>query len=119
MRIRIDHEEVRTGFPFAKTFHEVHLTVDFTHEEKQIIRQRGLAEHELLERIPADARVDDDPAWFILKVGHLFERRPDKFRCKTPSDAKIYEQNLIGALHMMKAWLDENAETGTTTVIEI
>ncbi len=119
MRIKIEHEEVRTGFPFKTTFYEVHLTADFTHEEKQIIRQRGLEDHLLIERVPADAREDDDPEWFALRVGHLFERKPDRFRCKTPSDAKIYEANLIECMQMMKAWLDDNAETGTTTVIEI
>jgi hypothetical protein len=119
MRVKIEHAELRVGFVLKSVVHEVHLTVDFTHEEKQIIRQRNLTDQVLVERWPADARPDDDPDWYHLKVGHLFERKPDRFRCKTPSDAKIYEANLTQALHQMKLWLDDNAETGTTTVFEL
>lgn len=119
MRAKIEHVEVRTGFPFKKTFHEVHLTADFSHEEKQIINQRYLGDHIVLERVPADAREDDDPDWFALRVKHLFERRPDKHRCLTPSDAKLYAAELADVMRSMKAWLDENADPGPTEAIEI
>jgi len=41
MRISISHETVRKGLIVKKTYYEVHLMVAFTHEEKQIIRQRA------------------------------------------------------------------------------
>lgn len=119
MRVKIEHAEIRVGWPFKRTCHEVHLTVDFTHEEKQIIRQRGLLEYHIIERVPFDAKVDDDPSWYVLKVGHLFDRKPDKFRLKTPSDAKLYAAQIKEAMHGLKAWLDENAELGTTLVFEV
>ena len=119
MRVKIEHVETRTGFPFKTTHHEVHLTADFTHEEKQIIRQRFLDDHIVMERTPADAREDDDPDWFALRVKHLFERRPDKHRCRTPSDAKLYAAELTEVMRSMKLWLEENAEPGPTEVIEI
>ena len=119
MRVRIEHVEVRRGFLFKRAFHEVHLTADFSHEEKQIVRQRYLEDHVVLERVPADARPDDDPEWYALRVKHLFERKPDKHRCATPSDAKRYAAELPDVMRSMKAWLDENAEPGSTQVIEI
>lgn len=119
MRVKIEHRELRTGFILKRPVHEVQLSVDFTHEEKQIIRQRRLEEHVLLERWPADAKADDDPDWYALKVGHLFERKPDRFRCTTPADAKAYEARLVEVMHAMKLWLDENAEPAGTTVFEI
>ncbi len=119
MRIKIQHVETRTGFPFKTTHHEVHLTADFTHEEKQIIRQRFLEDHVLMARVPADARREDEPDWYALRVRHLFERRPDRFRCATPSDAKLYAAELTAVMRSMKLWLEENAETGPTEIIEI
>lgn len=119
MRIKIEHVETRTGFPFKRVAHEVHLTADFSHEEKQIIRQRGLGDQLLLERWPADARESDDPAWYGLKVRHLLERRPDRFRCAHPSEAKAYEARLLEVLQGLKLWLEENAEPAGITVVEI
>lgn len=81
MRVKIEHIEIQTGWLFRRTFHEVHLTTDFTHEEKQIVRQRYLGDHVLLERWPAGASDDDDHDRYALRVDHLFERRPDKHRC--------------------------------------
>ncbi|MDF2233150.1 hypothetical protein P2H44_11365 [Albimonas sp. CAU 1670] len=119
MRIAIDHAETRAGLLFRRPLHEVRVTVHFTHEETQIIRQRDLGETVLLERWPADARAEDDPDWYALRVKHLVERKPDRFRCATPGDAKLYEAQLVDALHRLKAWLDVNAEPGGRKVIEI
>lgn len=118
MRVKIEHREFRVGWPFARKCHEVHLSVDFTHEEKQIIRQRELMDHQILERIPFGARTSDDPGWYILKVRHLIERRPDRFRLKTPVDAKQYAAQLTEVLQGLSAWLQENADPGTTLVFE-
>lgn len=119
MRVKIEHVEVRRGFIFKTTMHEVCLTADFSHEERQIVRQRFLDDHVLMERWPSDARKDDEPEWYALKVKHLFDRKPDRFRCRTPADAKSYQAELTNVMHAMKAWLDENAEAGETTVVEI
>ena len=119
MRVKIEHVEQRVGWLFGRAVHEVHLTVDFTHEEKQIVRQRGLLDHAILERIPFDAKLDDDPDWYALKVRHLIERKPDRFRFRTPADAKLYAAELQTAMQGLKVWLDENAETGAALVFEV
>ena len=118
MRVSISHQTVQQGFIFKKTFHEVHLMVAFTHEEKQIIKQRGLLKTKLVDRRPANAKNDARDEKFELRVEHLMDGRVDKFLCATPSKSKIYEEELLAVLQQMKLWLTDNAETGTRTVVE-
>ena len=118
MRVSISHHDVRRGLLFKKTYYEVHLSVAFTHEEKQIIQQRGLLKTKLADRRPADARVDDRDEKFELRVEHIINGKTDRFLCATPSKSKIYEEDLLDVLEQMKLWLDDNAETGGRTVVE-
>ena len=119
MRVKIEHSEQSAGFLFKRPFVDVHLTVDFTHEEKQIIRQRRLEEQLLLNRIPANAKRDDDPDWYGLRVKHLFERRPDRHRCANPSEAKEYRAELEAAMRALKLWIGDNAELDDGVIFEL
>ena len=119
MRISLGHEEVAEGRVFRRVFHDVCVTVHFTHEEQQIIKQRGLGEYVLLERNSAGMQMEDVPDWYTLKVRHLLERRPDRHRCANPAEAKAYEAQLTQALTNMKAWLEANAELGEARVFEL
>ena len=118
MRVSISHHTVRKGFILKTTFYEVHLKVAFTHEEKQIIRQRNLLRTKLMDRRPANAKVDARDEKFELRVEHLMDEKLDRFLCATPSQSKIYEDRLLAALAQMKLWLDDNAETAGRTVVE-
>jgi len=118
MRVSITHHTIRKGLLFKKTYHEVHLTVAFTHEEKQIIRQRGLLKTKLVDRRPADAKNDARDEKFELRVEHLMDGKTDRFLCATPSKSKIYEEELLAVMQQMKLWLSDNAETGSSTVVE-
>lgn len=118
MRVAISHDVVRRGFVLKTTYYEVQLSVAFSHEEKQIIRQRGLLKTKLLDRRPATAKVDDRDEKFELRVEHLMDGRVDRFLCATPSKAKIYEEALVDVFGQMKLWLEDNAETDTRTVVE-
>ena len=118
MRVSISHNTVRKGFLFRKTYYEVVLKVAFTHEEKQIIRQRKLLKTKLLDRRPADAKNDARDEKFELRVQHLLKRKPDRFLCATPSKSKIYEEALFDVLQQMKLWLEDNADTGKSTTVE-
>lgn len=118
MRVSITHHDVRRGWLFPKTLHEVHLTVSFSHEEKQIIRQRRLGETTLLRRRPATAKVDERDEKFVLRLGDLLDGRTDCFLCATPSASKIYEEEVLRMMAEVKLWLTDNAETGTRTVAE-
>ena len=118
MRVSLSHHTITKGFLFKKTYHEVHLTVAFTHEEKQIIRQRGLLKTKLVDRRPADAKNDARDEQFELRVEHLMDGKTDRFLCATPSKSKIYEENLLAMMQQMKLWLSDNADSGTATTVE-
>lgn len=118
MRVAIDHATVRKGLILKTTYYEVGLQVHFTHEEMQIIRMRSLDKTKLLDRRPANARVDDRDEKFVLRLGDLLNGQIDRFLCATPSKAKIYEEDILAAMSQIKLWLDDNAETGERTVVE-
>ena len=118
MRVSISHHTVRKGLILKTTYYDVRLSVAFTHEEKQIIQRRGLLKTKLLDRRPADAKNDARDEKFELRVEHLMAEQSDRFLCANPSKAKIYEEALLDVLGQMKLWLDDNAETGTRTVVE-
>lgn len=118
MRVSIAHQTVQRGVLFKKTYHEVHLSVAFTHEENQIIRQRGLLKTKLVDRRPADAKNDARDEKFELRVEHLMDARTDRFLCANPSQSKIYEEELLAVLEQMKLWLVDNADTAARTVVE-
>ena len=118
MRVSINHHTVQKGLIFKKTFYEVNLSVHFTHEETQILKQRGLLKTKLVDRRPADARVDDRDEKFELRVEHIMNGKTDRFLCATPSKAKIYEEDILAVLQQVKLWITDNAEVGQGTVVE-
>ena len=118
MRVSLSHHTIRKGLILKKPFYEVHLSVAFSHEEKQIIQARGLVKTKLVDRRPATAKVDDRDEKFELRVEHLLNGQTDRFLCATPSKSKIYEEDILAAMAQMKLWLDDNAETGNRTVVE-
>lgn len=119
MRILISHHDVRKGFFLPKTFYQVRLSVAFSFEEKQIIKQRRLAQTKLLDRRPATAKVDDRDEKFELHLSDLLDGREDRFLCRTPSAAKIYEEDLLAVLSQVKSWIGDNAESGGRVVVEL
>lgn len=119
MRISIKHNTVRQGLLFKTTYYEVLLTVLFTHEEIQIIRQRKLMQTKLLDRRPATAKVDDRDSKFELKVGDIVNGKTDRFLCATPSAAKRYEEMLLDTLQQLKLWISDNADEADDFVVEL
>lgn len=117
MRVSIEHHTVQRGWLFRTTYYAVDLTVHFTHEETQIIRQRRLEQTVFLERRPATAKVDDRDDRFTLRVGDLRTGR-DRFLTANPAAAKRYQYELLAALEQLKLWLTENADEAGRTVVE-
>ena len=114
------HRDIRDGgLLHRRTLHEVCVSVHFSHEEKQIVRQRGLMDTKILDRRPANAREDDPAEWFELRIRDLVQRKADRFKCATPSEAKAYEEELVDALRKVKLWLSDNADPATGRVIEL
>ncbi len=119
MRISIKHDTIRKGLILKTTYYQVSLTVLFSHEEKQILRQRNLLKTKLLNRRPATAKVDDRDAKFELLIGDVINGKPDHFLCANPSAAKRYQDVLIDALQQLKLWISDNAELGDDFVVEL
>lgn len=118
MRVSINHTSVSRGFLFKKTYHEVTLSVLFSHEQKQIIRQRRLGDTALLERRPATAKVDDRDEKFALYLSALINGQSDRFLCANPAAAKRYEESLLEALAHLHGWIHDNADEAPGLVVE-
>ncbi|MEJ8560605.1 hypothetical protein QTO30_04735 [Yoonia sp. GPGPB17] len=97
---------------------KVSVEVQFNHEEIQILRQRDLLNAKLADRRPANAKVDARDDKFELRVSDIVNGKRDVFLTENPSAAKIYEEQLLGTLHQLKLWIEDNAEMGSRTVIE-
>ncbi|WP_299919330.1 hypothetical protein [uncultured Roseobacter sp.] len=119
MRISIKHQTIRKGLLFKTTYYEVALTVLFTHEEIQIIRQCKLMKTKLFDRRPATAKVDDRDSKFELTVGDLINGKTDRFLCATPSAAKRYEEALLDTLQQLKLWIGDNADEADDFAVEL
>ena len=119
MRVTVTHHIVRRGFILRTTYYEVQLTVFFSHEEKQVIQMRGLADTKLLDRRPATAKVDDRDEKFELRLGHLMDGRTDHFLCATPSKSKVYQEDILGVMEQVKKWIGDNTEMGDKIVVEL
>jgi hypothetical protein len=127
MKVDIKHVEKSQGLVFRKTLHGIALTVTFTEEEKQIVRQRGLERQTILERDPpADVDADKhanrglvkklataaisgiDANHFGLTIGKLM-KGTDTYFVRTPLEAKQYEEDLRENLPVLKSFITENA----------
>jgi len=119
MRLKIDHKEIRRGFILKKSFYEVSCQVGFTEVQLHVIQDRYLQDYVIMERLPANWRIDDDPDWFTLKIKHLLNGKVDHHLCSDPVTAKKYEADLIDRLRLLKEFLEGNEQLGGTKVIEL
>ena len=79
---------------------------------------RNLGDTLLMDRRPANAKVDDRDQKFELRLKHILNGKTDTFLCGTPSAAKIYEEQMLASLAQVKLWLSDNAEVAGRTVVE-
>lgn len=126
MKVSIEHVEKTKGMMFKKTFYGVKLTVEFSEEEAQIIRDRKLKDVAIMERdVPVDVDADKFESrglakkaytaatkgthgnHFHLTIGRLLAG-PDVYHFATPIEAKEYEQELREVLPNLKAYVMEN-----------
>lgn len=111
MRVSIDHGETTTGLFAKKTHYTVSVTVQFSEEEKQIIRQRKLEKSIVLERsIPSDRdprKFDGIEDVFNLTI-HKLMGGTDTYTLETPLEAKEYDEVLRAGLQDLKAFIVGN-----------
>ena len=96
MRVNVEHEELKWGLIFKKTYQSVYVTAELTEEEKQIIEENDLEKRVIMER-PPDARDDmEQPFTFSsLLIG-------DRYCVNTLAEAKEYEEVLLAAIKEAK-----------------
>jgi hypothetical protein len=127
MRVEINHVEKSQGLVFKKTLYGVSISVTFSEEEKQIIKQRGIERVVILERDPpADVDAEKhanrglaaklvtaamkgrDANHFDLTIGKLLNGR-DTYFMHTIVNAKNYEQALRDSMVDLKGYITESA----------
>jgi len=117
MRANIEHKEYTTGLLRKTTWFQVVTGVEFTEEEKAVIKQRKLDRTVVLEREPdaeAAHRLGRDYLLSLgdtihLKIGDLLNpRKPDVYNLKTPLEAKQYEENVLASLKKLKQYIVGN-----------
>ncbi len=128
MRVSIEHGTETKGLLRKTTFHLVLLSVEFSEEEKAIIRERKLERDIILERdVPANVDEDKhanrgllskvvtaavkgrDANHFHLTIGKLLSG-PDSYALSTPLEAKEYEEELKEKLVILKDFIMGNKE---------
>ncbi len=115
MRLHIDKETVREGLIFKTTFYAVTVTVEFTEEEKVVIRANKLEDTALVTRPPsADCRPsrDYDPHPYNLLIEYLLSPRGDRYLCINGQDADEYERVVLREAEIFSANLKRMAEGG-------
>lgn len=113
MRVTINHYEKKRSLRSWSKGHAISCKVEFTDEEKQIIKQSKIGDVIILNR-PLPAGVKPDPSIGIvdspLKIKHLLEKEPNIYVVETPSEAKEYEAELTEVLKRLKEYIMDNAE---------
>lgn len=127
MRVNIEHGTETKGLIRKTTFHLVALTVEFSEEEKAIIKERKLERDLILERgVPANVNEEKhesrgllskvvtaavkgrDANHFHLTIGKLLNGT-DTYALATPLEAKEYEAELKDKLVTLKGYIVGNA----------
>ena len=138
MKVNIRHVQKKQGLLFATQLHGVELAVEFSNEEKAIIKERKLEQVILLDReVPPDVDEEKHANRGLMKqlataaikgsdanhFGLTFNKLlngPDTYFFLTPIEAKGYEDILKQeTLPDAKAYLDGNKETGTSDSFEL
>jgi hypothetical protein len=114
MRVAIEHTQKTTGL-FSKTTHYVvSVTVQFSEEEKHVLKKLGDAV--VVEREPGSQTkpfANAEEAAILgkhlnLKVSDLIKGKTDSYSLATPGEAKEYDSNLRASLQNLKGYISNN-----------
>lgn len=107
MKVSIEHGEFTTGIIMKKRWPKVTVKVEFSEEEKQIIKDRKLDTIVVMER-DWPAHMEGTAGDFNLTIGSLLRNSLPDYTCHNLSRAKEYEAQLIERLKRLKEFLGEN-----------
>lgn len=107
MQITINHEESTTGILNKKTFYNVVLNINFSHEELAIIDKHKL-HNSLLYTVPSPMGEDYSQE---VRIGLLVKRGKVSRAFKTPLEAKDWEEELkTNILPQLKNYIMQNTQ---------
>lgn len=111
MKVDIQHKEITRGLIFKKTFYQVSTTVQFTEEEKFIIKKQKMKDDVVHQRDrPAGVTRTDIPIHhYYLHVDQLL-KGTDHYVVATVLEAKAYEAQLMESLKTFKEILSHSGE---------
>lgn len=108
MKVDIRHEEVKKGLVFKKAYQQVTVQVQFTDEEKKIIKDNGGWNFSIISLNDGYKLVDKDGrAPHVVLVTHLLDG-PSKYCLLAKGEAKTYEALVVERLRELKVWLTNN-----------
>ena len=116
MRVNIAHSEKQQGLLRKTTYYVVTLDVQFSEEEKQIIKEAGIEDELIIERtVSADknaAKYDGIEDIWNLTIKDLLQSKPDVYAFFTPADAKLYEEQIREQMPKLKQYIEINTKDG-------
>lgn len=118
MKVSIEHGEYSTGMIIKKKWPQVTVKVVFNEEEKAIIQKRKLEKYVVMER-EWPAHTGTMPGDYNLTIGNLYKNQLTEYTLHNASQAKEYEDELIGRLKRLKDFLAENATPGENKSFEL
>jgi hypothetical protein len=118
MRVSIDHGEFVKGLVIKKRWPSVTVKVEFSEEEKAIIKQRKLEKIVVMER-DWPAHMGTMSGDFNLTIGGLLKNQLTEYTCDNISRAKQYEAELIERLKRLKEFLGENGDKAESKTFEL
>lgn len=121
MKVNINSKEIQKGLIFKKTYYMVTCAVDFTPEEKAIIKKHNMNRLIIMERDRHADKTNGPPrgGCWNLEVYRLVDG-PDEYIMATPAEAHEYEAILKESLKTLKLHLEANAgHTPTSTSFEL
>lgn len=115
MRVSIEHSEKTTGWISKTRYPMISLKVEFSEEEKQIIKEAKIEKVVILERDhSADFKTNLknlDDIFNITFGGLLYKQEKgtaDEYCVRSPGEAREYEAELKDKLRQAKDYLERN-----------
>jgi len=117
MKVDIQRSEKTVGLIFKKPRYIVSVTVQFSEEEKALIKKMDVTNHIVIERPPLIGS-NSDPNHFHLRVRQLLKGK-DEWEFERLDEANSYYTELPGALKTMKEYLASDGNTSKSESFEL
>lgn len=116
MRVLIERKVTTVGVFRRTTLYQVFLTLEFSHEERAIIHQAGLAEYSFFQQRPFSDLAHEPLIEWNVRIQRMLKGKPvEMARCNTNAAANHEEARVRDAIAKLKAAIDNHAAPPTST----